>query len=853
MKSTIREVSTSKLLEDTSLVHSELDSFLDFSAYVGNTRAQDSFQFRDRGNLIDDEISGTFSQKLKAHLSDTHAEKQNHRVDGVSSSDDATSLKVASAMSSTDVETKQEAATPSAINKTTTSVSLAATSSQAAAAASGYPDASNTGVASGTTMTKYTGSYHVTQDNAVISNLEVHGDIVIEAKNVTLKNVKLVSNTEWHALRVMDDATGFTLQDSEIDGSGITVNAIYGFGTFLRNNLHDVDNGINVIAPTLIKDNYIHNLRGGSDAHYDGIEINGGHDIDIIHNTIINDHDQTSAIMMNNDFGGLSNITIEGNRLVGGGYTVYLDDRFNGGTVVDSSIKITNNQIGGGHWGDFALYDNKPVLSGNTDLDTPVNPGGTVHTGTQGNDTLPVSGASNAGNETYKGLGGNDLLKGGAGADALDGGAGTDTVTYTGSTAVKINLQTGAASGGHATGDKFTSIENLTGSSYADTLTGNSANNVLNGGAGADKLAGGAGNDTYIVDNTGDVVTEGSSAGTDTVKASVSYTLASNVENLILTGTAAINGTGNSAANSLTGNAGNNVLNGGAGADKMAGGAGNDTYIVGNAGDVVTEGSNAGTDTVKASVSYTLATNVERLILTGTAAINGTGNSAANSLTGNAANNTLNGGAGADKMAGGAGNDTYIVGNAGDVVTEGSNAGTDTVKASVSYTLATNVERLILTGTSAINGTGNSGNNTLTGNAGNNSLKGGSGNDILIGGAGNDTLEGHAGSDTLTGGAGVDKFVFRQSQVKTAGADHISDFTSSDVLVFDVSSGPTGSLATSAFRLGTAALDSNDRFIYDTKADALYYDSDGNGAATKVLVATFDNGYNLSASDFLLI
>jgi Ca2+-binding RTX toxin-like protein len=770
MRSTFSDVSVSSLLEDTSLIRSEIDTILDSGAHTKS--AWDSFHFRDFGDPINDEISGISSLRLKADRSDESGHKQNDHALKVSSIDDATSLDDASAASPTEVETKQTEAIQSAASKAaneTATATLAAASAEATADASGYPDASTTGVPSGTKMTKYTGSYHVTEDNAVISNLEVHGDIVIEAKNVTLKNVKLVSNTEWHALRVMDDATGFTLQDSEIDGNGVTVNAIYGFGTFLRNNLHDVDNGINVIAPTLIKDNYIHSLRGSSDAHYDGIEINGGHDIDIIHNTIINDHDQTSAIMMNNDFGGLSNINIDGNRLVGGGYTVYLDDRFNGGTVVDSSIKITNNQIGGGHWGDFALYDNKPILSGNTDLNTPVD---TVHTGTQGNDTLPVSGKANSGNETYKGLGGNDLLKGGAGADVLDGGAGADTATYTGSAAVNINLQTGTASGGHAVGDKFISVENLIGSNYNDALVGNSSNNVLSGGAGADKMGGGAGNDAYVVDN---------------------------------------------------------------------------------AGDVVIEGSNAGTDTVKASVSHTLAANVERLFLTGTAAINGTGNSAANELVGNAGNNTLNGAAGADKMTGGAGNDTYIVDNAGDAVTEGSNAGTDTVKASVSYTLASNVERLTLTGTGAINGTGNASNNVLTGNAGNNSLKGGSGNDLLSGGAGNDTLEGQSGSDRLSGGAGADKFVFRQSEVKTAGADHIIDFTSSDVLVFDVSSGSTGSLAASAFRLGTVALDSSDRFIYDTKADALYYDSDGNGAAAKVLVAVFDNGYNLSASDFLLI
>ena len=188
----------------------------------------------------------------------------------------------------------------------------------------------------------------------------------------------------------------------------------------------------------------------------------------------------------------------------------------------------------------------------------------------------------------------------------------------------------------------------LTGGAGNDTLSGLAGNDALNGGAGADTMSGGLGNDIYFVDNTGDVVTEAASEGTDAVSASVTYTLSDNVENLTLTGAAAINGTGNSLANVITGNAGDNTLNGGAGADTMSGGLGNDTYVVDNTGDVVTEAAAAGTDAVSASVTYTLSDNVENLTLTGAAAINGTGNSLANVITGNARNNTLNGGAGAD-------------------------------------------------------------------------------------------------------------------------------------------------------------------------------------------------------------
>ena len=161
-----------------------------------------------------------------------------------------------------------------------------------------------------------------------------------------------------------------------------------------------------------------------------------------------------------------------------------------------------------------------------------------------------------------------------------------------------------------------------------------------------------------------------------------------------------------------------------------------------------------------------LTANVENLILQeGSGAVQAYGNSQVNALFGNSGNNLLNGEGGADVMRGGAGHDAYFVDNVGDVVIENANEGNDTVYASVNYTLAANVDNLILQeGSGAVQGTGNSGVNAIFGNSGNNTLDGGGGADVLNGGAGH---------DTLTGGLGNDTFVFT---VGEADGDIVVDF-----------------------------------------------------------------------------
>ena len=451
-----------------------------------------------------------------------------------------------------------------------------------------------------------------------------------------------------------------------------------------------------------------------------------------------------------------------------------------------------------------------------------------------------------------------DMMRGYGGDDAIDGNAGDDL---------------------------------LRGDAGNDTLDGGAGNDILDGGLGDDTMIGGFGGDTYVVDSALDRTIDLSTflPEIDTVEASLTWALGANLERLVLTGSAAIDGTGNALANTLIGNAAANVLsggrgddtlNGGLGNDTLIGGLGNDTYVVNAAGDVITEISKASTeiDTVLSSVRRVLGSNLENLTLTGKAAIDGSGNELVNTLTGNSAantltagasddvlyggrgNDTLNGGFGGDAMAGGLGNDTYIVDSAGDVVTEKSKLASeiDTVRSSVSWTLGANLEHLTLTGSSAIRGTGNALANSLTGNAAANVLDGGLRDDALRGGSGNDTLIGGLGNDRLTGGPGLDTFRFNGVPNTATNTDIITDFLAADdrIQLNDaafVGIGPVGALAEAAFYAGSAAHDASDRIIYNQAAGKLYFDADGNGAGAQVLFATVTAGTTLTVADVFVV
>jgi Ca2+-binding RTX toxin-like protein len=393
-------------------------------------------------------------------------------------------------------------------------------------------------------------------------------------------------------------------------------------------------------------------------------------------------------------------------------------------------------------------------------------------------------------------------------ATSLDLGGGADTLSYAGTTlAVTVDLGAGTAPGFAS----IAGIENVLGGSGNDTIR--DAAGVIN------SLNGAAGNDTYVVHDTGDIVTEAAGGGTDEVRSlAAAYTLLNvNVENLTYIGAGSFTGTGNAAANVITGGNAADVLSGAAGNDTLVGGAGNDTLAGGLGNDTVTAG--VGNDTINYTVgdgadAWDGGTGLDRVNVTGTAANNtvnvtygggaltnvggstmvnveqvvmdllggsdtlnytttdavtvnlGLGTASGftrlvgveNVLSGSG-NDTLVGAAGVvNSLNGGAGNDVYVVQEATDIVTEAVGGGTDEVRSvGTSYTLLNaNVENLTFIGAGNFTGVGNAAANVITGGSGADTLSGGLGNDTLVGNASNDTLNGDAGNDTLNGGTGVD-------------------------------------------------------------------------------------------------
>lgn len=521
-------------------------------------------------------------------------------------------------------------------------------------------------------------------------------------------------------------------------------------------------------------------------------------------------------------------------------------------------------------------------------------------TGNEGNNRVQGEGGA----DELTGNGGDDILDGGSGADTLTGGTGndsylidtandviqelasegSDTVTSTFSYTLAANFENltlAGTTGLTGTGNGVANILNgnaganrLTGLAGNDTMNGGAGADTLDGGTGSDSMTGGAGNDLFIIDAVGDVAIEDAGAGTDTIETVFTTVLGAAFENLTLIGTGDLDATGNASANILTatsgqneiyglggadtlfGGAGADTLDGGTGSDSMVGGTGDDIYFVDASSDKIVEASTGGYDTVLASDSFQMATGLDELVMQGTANLNATGNTGANTINGNSGANNINGSSGADTLRGGAGEDTlnggsgndsliggadddvYFVNSAGDQIIEVSSGGVDMVMASTSTTLAANLENLTFLSTGTYRGTGNALDNQMTGNSGKNTLSG-------LGG--DDTINGGGGADVLTGGNGADVFVFSTA---TAGNDTITDFDSAegDLMLFaDLGVGSFVYREDAAFTGGS----NNSEARFDSVSGRLQIDVNGDGtsdmdlALTGVTLAT-----DLSASDF---
>lgn len=240
---------------------------------------------------------------------------------------------------------------------------------------SSFPSGSTTGVPAGLALQK-SGSITVNTAGAILEALDISGTVTINASNVVLRNSR-VTGSDFAIVRVRSDVTSVRIENTEINGRGLngTANSmgVYGPAAVLRSNIYGVENGVAPFSGSTVQDNYIHGLGAPGSPHYDGIQIDGGvSNVVVSHNTVdVSDHDQTSAVMIDNYFGPISNIAVTSNRLLGGGYTVYSDGQFSGGSI--SGVSFVGNRLGKGYWGYASIVGNTPVWSGNVDDSTGAN------------------------------------------------------------------------------------------------------------------------------------------------------------------------------------------------------------------------------------------------------------------------------------------------------------------------------------------------------------------------------------------------------------------------------------------------------------------------------------------------
>lgn len=221
------------------------------------------------------------------------------------------------------------------------------------------PTSATTGVPNGMPLTPSKGMT-VTSSGAIIEGLDIRGQVYIQAEHVILKNCK-VTYDGYAPIRIEQGLKGVVVQDCTVDGLGMSSHGITGAGTFLRNDISGVENGINVEAniPTVIKGNYIHDLKALEDPHYDGIQVFGDNKNVVIEgNTIINDQPGVSAVFVANTFGSVDNIRVTGNYLAGGGFPLYFSGTYSDAPM--TNVVWEDNYVIKGGWGyEYIRADSK--------------------------------------------------------------------------------------------------------------------------------------------------------------------------------------------------------------------------------------------------------------------------------------------------------------------------------------------------------------------------------------------------------------------------------------------------------------------------------------------------------------
>lgn len=230
-----------------------------------------------------------------------------------------------------------------------------------------WPGRTNTGVPAGVALQKR-GALLADVPGAVYDGLDISGAVLVTANDITISRSRIRDGSSFYLVAVAEGVTGTVLRDCEINGfgAGAGTTGVVGSVTIERCNIYGVENGVIPRSGSIIRDSWIHCLSAPGVPHYDGVQMDGDQiNVQIRHNTI-EVPEQTAAVMVNNFFGPITNVVVDGNRLTGGTYAVYSDGQFGGGSI--EGVSVINNWFGKSQYGYITVNNNTLAAShGNVD------------------------------------------------------------------------------------------------------------------------------------------------------------------------------------------------------------------------------------------------------------------------------------------------------------------------------------------------------------------------------------------------------------------------------------------------------------------------------------------------------